>query len=530
MPAKTLSPRFSIRAILALVAIVLPSVTLLPLGLFWLWQQDLLVEWLLLLAVIALGIWLAVWILNRKSALMLRDKPEVQPSPTWPEGSLPAWDRVTGIADKLDPADYPLDDPVRLLELGKQTIAEVARHYHPESRNAPLEIAIPYLLVIIERVSKDLRALLDHIPFSHVLTIHDLMRGRSLASFARRCYDAYRWGSLAINPVSAVLRELRALTAHKILKYPTEELKLWLVQSYVKRVGYYAIELYSGALTLSDTLTTEYITQYSQRDLDRSQERPFEEPLRLLVLGQVKSGKSSLINALFGEMRALTDVLPLTAEFIPYLLERDGVEQMLILDSRGYAGPMEGQGLDKTEAEILRSDLILLVCSAVSAARHPDRQLLEGIRVLFQSHPELNTPPMLVILTHIDRLRPIREWDPPYNIAQPERPKEQAIRKAMEAATEDLGVDLSEVIPVSLQTGRWYNIEEGVIPAILARLDSAQRVKYLRCLRELRQEDHWNHLREQAWNAGRIILDMSSRIAVETAKKLGDEITKRLRY
>jgi predicted GTPase len=530
MPAKTLFPRFSIRAFLAIAAFVLPIVTLLPLGLFWLWQQDLLIEWLLVLAVFVGGSWLVLWVLNRKSAVMLRDKPEVEPSPIWPEGSRPAWDRVTEIADRLDPIDYPLDNPTQLLELAQQTIEGVARHYYPASKNAPLEIAIPYLLVIIERVSQDLRKLLDHIPFSHALTIHDLMRGHGLASFARRCYDMYRWGSLAINPVGAVLRELRALTAHQILKYPTEELKLWLLQSYVKKVGYYAIELYSGTLTLSDKPTIDYITRYSQKDLERSQEKPLEEPLRLVVLGQVKSGKSSLINALFGEMRAMTDVLPLTAEFTPYLLEREGMEQMLILDSRGYAGPTEGQGLDKTEAEIVRSDLIVLVCSAISAARHPDRQLLQRIRDLFQSHPELNTPPILVILSHIDRLRPVREWAPPYNIVQPQRPKEQAIRKAMEATAKDLGVELSDIIPVRLQAGHGYNIEEGVIPAILVRLDRAQQVKYLRCLREQRREDYWNRLREQAWRAGRIVLDASARIAAETAKKLGDEITKRLRH
>src|SRR5919106_3447630 len=305
MPTKMLSPRFSIRAFLAIAAIVLPVVTLLPLGLLWLWQQGLFVQWLLVLALSAAGIWLVFWVLTRNRAVLLRDKPEVEPSPAWAEGSRPAWDRITAIADTLDPKDYPLDDPVKLLKLAQQTIEAVARYYYPASKNAPLEIALPYLLVIIERVSKDLRHLLDRIPFSHALTIHDLMRGHSLAGFASRCYDLYRLGSLAINPVGAVLRELRGLSAHQILKYPTEEIKLWLLQSYVKKVGYYAIELYSGALTLSDKPTTEYITQYSQQDIERSQEKPSEEPLRLLVLGQVKSGKSSLINALFGEVRAM---------------------------------------------------------------------------------------------------------------------------------------------------------------------------------------------------------------------------------
>ncbi|MGH8643834.1 MAG: GTPase family protein [Gammaproteobacteria bacterium] len=352
--------------------------------------------------------------------------------------------------------------------------------------------------------------------------IHDLMRGHNLASFAGKCYDVYRLGSLAINPVGAVLRELRDLSAHQALRYPADEIKLWLLQSYVKQVAYYAIELYSGALTLSDRPTSEYITRYSRTDLERPA-LPAEEPLRLLVLGQVKAGKSSLINALFGELRAMTDVLPLTSGITPYVLERDEAGRMIVLDSAGYAGPTGDQGFDEAEAELLRSDLILLVCSATNAARHADRQLLNNINALFQRRPDLIAPPLLCVLTHVDQLRPLREWDPPYNIAQPQRPKERAIRGAMEATAEGLGIDASDVIAVNSQPGHIYNIEEGVIPAILGKLDHAQRVKYLRCLRELKREDHWNRLREQAWKAGRILLDAGARMAAKTVKRLGNE-------
>ncbi|MGI0026101.1 MAG: hypothetical protein ACREA4_13280, partial [Nitrososphaera sp.] len=80
-----------------------------------------------------------------------------------------------------------------------------------------------------------------------------------------------------------------------------------------------------------------------------------------------------------------------------------------------------------------------------------------------------------------------------------------------------------DVIVVNLQPEQSYNIEEGVIPAILGKLDHAQRVKYLRCLRELKQEDHWNRLREQAWKAGRILLEAGARMAAKTVKRLGNE-------
>jgi len=524
MTTRTSSVKFSLRWLVALAVIVLPAITLLPLGLLWLWQQGRILEWLLVLACLGGAAWLTLVWLKRKHTVALTDKPEVQPNPRWPDRNLTAWNKATAITEKLTLADYPLDDPQRLIELGRETITTVARHYHPESKNAPLEIAIPYFLMIIELVSKDLRILLDNIPFSHMLTIHDLTRGHSLASFAGKCYDVYRLGSLAINPVGAVLRELRDLSAHQALRYPADEIKMWLLQSYVKQVAYYAIELYSGALTLSDRSTGEYITKYSRTDLER-RAPPAEEPLRLLVLGQVKAGKSSLINALFGGgLRAMTDVLPLTSGITSYVLERDEAGRMIVLDSAGYAGPTADQGLDEAEAELLRSDLILLVCSATSAARQADRQLVDNINALFQCRPDLIAPPLLVVLTHVDQLRPLREWDPPYNIAQPQRSKEQTIRGAMEATAEDLGIDASDVIAVNLQPDQIYNIEEGVIPAILGKLDHAQRVKYLRCLRELKREDHWNRLREQAWKAGRILLDAGSRMAAKTVKRLGNDM------
>lgn len=522
--------KLSLRGLLAITIIVLPVVALLPLGLLWLWQHNAFMEWMLALVGLSGITWLLPLFLNRMNVVTPTSNPEVTPDPNWLERDRAAWDKFTVVADQLRLADYPLDDSAKLLELGRQTIECVARHYHPGSKNATIEIPIPYLLVIMERVSQDLRKLLDNIPFSHVLTIHDLIRGHGLASFASRCYKVYRLGSIAINPVTAVLRELRALATHEILRHPADELKLWLLQSYVKKVGYYSIELYSGALTLSDAHTAQYITTYSRADLAQSQERPIEEPLRLLVLGQVNAGKSSLINALFGEMRAMTDVLPLTSGITPYAVERDGAVQMIVLDSAGYAGPTEGQGRNKTQAEILHCDLVVLVCAATNAAREADRQLLEQVNALFQSRPDLVPPPSVVVLTHIDQLRPMREWEPPYNIAHPERPKELAVRQAMEATAEDLGVDVNNVIPVNARARHLYNIEEGVIPTILANLNSARRVNYLRCLRERQREEYWDHLREQAWNAGRIILDLSSRMTSKTLVKLGDEVKHRLGF
>ena len=51
------------------------------------------------------------------------------------------------------------------------------------------------------------------------------------------------------------------------------------------------------------------------------------EPLRVLLVGQVKAGKSSLVNAMFGDLKAAVDVLPTTRGVVPLVLDRDGLRR-----------------------------------------------------------------------------------------------------------------------------------------------------------------------------------------------------------
>lgn len=75
-----------------------------------------------------------------------------------------------------------------------------------------------------------------------------------------------------------------------------------------------------------------------------------QEPLRIVVAGQTGSGKSSLINALFGELKAATDVLPTTMQVQPFVLERDGLPNTIIVDSAGY-GDSEASAASLPELE-----------------------------------------------------------------------------------------------------------------------------------------------------------------------------------
>jgi predicted GTPase len=289
-----------------------------------------------------------------------------------------------------------------------------------------------------------------------------------------------------------------------------DELYGWILKEYVRKVGAYAIELYSGRLLLSDAAPEARPTATSARDLRASDaaEEPDGEPLRILVLGRSNAGKSSLINALFGQLRVATDLLPDTTKMLtPYRLAHEGLDLALIYDTPG-SDAMDEQTLRTAAGD---ADMILWVSAADRPDRHADRETLDSLRAAFAERLTRRPPPVLVVLSHIDRLRPVREWLPPYDLAEPKSLKAESILAAVEVVSADLAVPIASVIPVCLAGGRIYNVDDVLWAAILDRLDAAQRSRLLRCQDARKREENWSLVRRQLANAGRFLLELPNR-------------------
>jgi len=487
----------------------LPYLVLGGAGAWWLYETGWGLWWLAGAAIVSLIGWPLMRWLHRRTPLPVPSS--AGPSPDWSAAGRTAWTDVEVIAGRVPLDDSPFDQPGPLMELAKDVIETVARHFHTRSKNPALEIPVPHLLRIIELVARDLRETCSaNIPGSHILTINDLRKLKRLVNLAPTLFRLYRVAALIVNPAGALAREMNVVAQDRMLNSSAAETKRWLLQFAVRKIGFYAIELYSGHLVLRGVEFAAYTTGQSRAAMADERQRAGaleNEPLRILVLGQVKAGKSSLVNALFGETKAAVDVVPRTKAVEPYLLERDGLRRAIILDTAGYEeATRTAAALQDAREEVEQCDLILLVASAGTAARDADRRLLDEVRALFQRNPDREFPPLVAALTHIDQLRPFREWNPPYDLAQPQGVKAHQIREAVEATAADLAIDIGRVIPVCLLAGQIYNVDEGLIPAILNSLDAAQRLKYLRCLREYRDEVYWRELRQQAANAGRILL------------------------
>lgn len=488
---------------------VLPYLVLAAAGAWWLYRAGWGLWWLAGAAAISLAGWPLLRWLRRRTPVST--PPNTGPAKDWSPAGQAAWAKVEAIATRVEAEDVPFDRAEPLLALGGEVIDVVAREFHPRSKNPALEIPVPHLLRIVELVTRDLREVCTaNIPGAHILTINDLVKLKHLVDFAPTLFRLYRLGAFIIDPAGALARELSSFAQDRMLSASADETKRWLVQFAVRKTGFYAIELYSGHWALRGVEFAAYTTERSQETIALERERTSaleREPLRILVIGQVKAGKSSLVNALFGETKAAVDVVPRTTGVDAYLLERAGLKRAIILDTAGYEDASgTATALNEAREEIERCDLIVLVSSAGTAARDSDRRLLDEVRALFQRHPDRELPPLVIALTHVDQLRPFREWAPPYDLVHPQTAKARHIREALEGTAEDLAVDMEDVVPVCLAEGRLYNVDEGLIPVILNSLSGAQRLKYLRCLRELKDEEYWRQLRSQAVNAGRVIL------------------------
>jgi uncharacterized protein len=504
---KSVFAEFGWLRVAAVVIAVLPLVVLPVLGTIWLWQWGAVPWWLLAVTIAAL-IGLA---LNRLAfAREQRALPDTTTTPGahWPPHAERCWTKVEQLASTATVQEWPLADAAALMRLARQVLVLVAAHFHPKANQPLLEMTLPHTLTIIERAARELREdVVRNVPLSHRMKLGTIARAHGLHKFYRRHEGWLRAGRAIFAPQSAVVAELRRAVVDQMSAHGTERLQTWLLREYIRKLGYHAIELYGGLVRIETDTPLDLAAPRSVRDGEAAgaQSAVRTEPLRILLLGRANAGKSSLINALFGAVTAATDVLPdTTAGITPYRLERDGELQALIYDTPGFDGPLFGSRV--LERTALEADLVLWVTAANRPDRAVERERLDRLRAMLASDPSRRVPPLLVVMSHIDRLRPMREWQPPYALDPPEGAKAGQIVAALRAVADDLAVDVARVIPACLAEGRIYNVEDALWAAMMKEQPEANRVRLLRCLRARKRDEDWELLWRQLASAGRVLV------------------------
>jgi len=123
--------------------------------------------------------------------------------------------------------------------------------------------------------------------------------------------------------------------------------------------------------------------------------RVLREGLRTVIIGKPNVGKSSLLNALLREKRAIVTEIPgTTRDVIEEVVSLKGIP-LKIIDTAGIRETndiVEKIGVEKSKAVSIEADLILLMIDASTGITNDDLQLL----------PLLNRKKCLIIINKID--------------------------------------------------------------------------------------------------------------------------------
>lgn len=137
-------------------------------------------------------------------------------------------------------------------------------------------------------------------------------------------------------------------------------------------------------LTLEETGDAlETIDKSLSALLKRSEEgRVIREGLRTAIIGRPNAGKSSLLNALLQEERAIvTDVPGTTRDTIEEAVHISGVS-LLLMDTAGLRetdNKVEQIGIERARASMEKADLILAVIDGSSPLDEEDKTILHGL-------------------------------------------------------------------------------------------------------------------------------------------------------
>jgi predicted GTPase len=463
---------------------------------------------------VAPSFWLAAWLIGKvwRSGHPMRQGHSVPIPSHWTRRDEQAALIVRDFQQQVDqftPAQ--LTDPAFYQEQAKKLSMALAQNYFPDAEDPYSSLTVPEVLAAVRLSLDDLEQwLLTSLPGSRLLSIRQWQMFQHAPKWIRRIQNTTWAASILMNPANIARWWTSKATADPITTELQTEVLAVIYLRFIREMGFYLIEMNSGRLRGGADAYRRHFQAGAGRVAESAENTgPFPSStqcVNVALVGQVSSGKSSLVNALTGAHQAAVDILPKTREVHRYQATF-GTPPVCVtlLDTPGYgeAGASADQLKEIREA-LLESHAVLVVMDAHSPAREADRRTLRELETWYQSQPQLKPPPMLGILTHVDLLRPALEWSPPYEWREPVRPKEHSIHDAVEYARELFGALLAAVVPVcsDLERQRAWGILEELVPALISILGEAQSGALLRAYEQDLDRDHVKILLKQLGRFG----------------------------
>jgi predicted GTPase len=515
-----------------------PFVFLMGAGGYYLWETGWMVWAWIPMFLCFVAAYFFAWRWTRRQNLPPTD---AEPPGYWTDRDKAAWEKVVEKAKSFDKiTTEQLENPKHYADVALDLAKRVGEIYNPGSDDPFEHLTLPEVLACAQLAAEDLDELVQkYVPGSHMLRIRDMKRARKAVGYYKTGMNVYWAGAAVLDPIQTALRYLASKAAlGGLLDRIQDNIILWFHTAFIHHLGRYLIELNSGRLRVGAKRYRELLAQHQAPPEDDPTLRPPPAPeavgeaaitvaaqtavgpkaITVAVLGSVKAGKSSLVNALLGRNAAQVDRLPVTAGVrYDYTLRESpagpspssGGQPVSILDTSGYGqdGPTDEDFAAAVEAS-RDADLIVLVTQATNPGRQPDVDLLDRLRAWFAAKPHLKMPPVVVAVSHIDLLSPKAEWSPPYNWKGGTRPKEQNIRECVVVVKEQLGERVTGVVPVCGREGERFGIVEELIPAMVSHLDSARGTAVLKAFDAESSTGQYEKIGAQVLEGGKAVLGL----------------------
>lgn len=403
----------------------------------------------------------------------------------------------------------------------QELVTEIAHIYHPEVKYPLLNIYIPQAYGLIRGTVDDMDRWMQKLsPALNQVTVAQAYQAyevyQKLEPSARKMWQAWNWAQWLINPAVAIAKQATQKSSNQATQQLLGNLSQLLRAAALRNLSRQAIALYSGTTLPSATFSTttptlpKAKTQTLREILEKAEpvEEVAQKPVSILLAGRTGSGKSSLINTLFQAELAAVDVLPSTDRiqnyhFFENIAQRDASSrslenfaqrgepphtsfrwrsdpgEMTLWDTPGYEQVNRSDLRELVLDYATNADLLLLVTPALDPALQMDVDFLKDIKTA------VTDLPAIAVVTQVDRLRPIREWKPPYNWQEGDRPKEIAIREAT-AYRAQLLSECDLVLPVVTSDPKTNRKAWGIDTLSLALIEAISPAKQLRLARFLR--------------------------------------------